>query len=159
MVIFAFWFKFYWSFVPKGPIGDMAAMVQVTAASHYQNQWWPCLLTHICVTWPVIWYLYTLCLLWHQSTTNPQPTTFWFFIWRWWLCVKNSIADSLYNVVWHNTGYTGYLLWVFWKKLLHNIFSSLHICCLYYDLRQLMHYAGVKMPQGRPPVNLNPKIS
>ena len=44
-------------FIPKGPIDNMPALIQILAwrrmaTSHYLNQWWPSLLTHICVTRP-----------------------------------------------------------------------------------------------------------
>ena len=44
-------------FVPKGPIDNIPALVQIIAwreqaTSHYLNQWWPSSTTHICVTRP-----------------------------------------------------------------------------------------------------------
>ena len=44
-------------FIPKGPIDNMPALIQILAwrrmaTSHYLNQWWPSLLTHVCVTRP-----------------------------------------------------------------------------------------------------------
>ena len=39
-------------FVPKGTINNIPMFGTDQATSHYLNQWWPCLLMHICVTWP-----------------------------------------------------------------------------------------------------------
>ena len=45
------WFSntIWLKFVTKGPINNSTAE---QATSHYLNQWWPSLVTHICVTWP-----------------------------------------------------------------------------------------------------------
>ena len=49
MKLFVFRFKF--QFIPKGPINNMTALVQIMARrrmapSHHLNQWWPMSLTH-----------------------------------------------------------------------------------------------------------------
>ena len=43
------------NFAPKGPFTIEPQFVQIMACirtGHYLNQWWPCLLSHICVTRP-----------------------------------------------------------------------------------------------------------
>ena len=37
---FVFWLKFHWSFVPKGTINNIPALVDIIAKSHYLNQCW-----------------------------------------------------------------------------------------------------------------------
>ena len=39
--------------VPKGPINNIPAFVQIMAwCHHHLNQWWPSSMTYICITWP-----------------------------------------------------------------------------------------------------------
>ena len=67
--LFEFQYKFKPKFVPKGAFNNNPALVQMMAwhqTGNILNQWWPRLLTHICITRPqwvkvtagfVFWYL------------------------------------------------------------------------------------------------------
>ena len=55
--MYQFRLRFHWSFVPYGPNNNISALVQimawrVKATSHYLNQWWPGLPTHMCAPRP-----------------------------------------------------------------------------------------------------------
>ena len=60
--------KFSLKFIPKGPIKYIPILVPIMAWGQ-AKQWWPILLTHICVTWPELrpWQLYLWC---HYKTIN-----------------------------------------------------------------------------------------
>ena len=55
-------------YVPLGLIVNIAALVQIMATSHYLNQYWYVVLTHICITRPqwVIWH-------WDNDKISPVP--------------------------------------------------------------------------------------
>ena len=65
-------------FVPKGPINNISALVQIMAwcrpgDTHYRNQLWHSLLTHICVTrpqWVNFWWPTVIYTLWNKRQGN-----------------------------------------------------------------------------------------
>ena len=63
--IVVFWWQFYWNLYPReGPINNFPPLVQIMAwhqvTSHYLNQWWLILMTHLCCAqphWVKLWIL------------------------------------------------------------------------------------------------------
>ena len=75
--------KMSMKFVPKVRINNITSLVLIMAwcgqaTSHYLNQWWFILLTHICVTWPrwvnschveYIWRIIKICFSFLNTET------------------------------------------------------------------------------------------